>query len=164
MTMDGSPIIGPAWGLRNFWLNEGHSFGILDSVTDESGDVDSSNLFVGRFSKNLFDQSDVGVIFTHGDPTSNDPSYTVGTDLNLRTDSFQGDKNLRFTVGAGPAGGEQEAHACQRKQAQVDVPSIQQVGGEKDVEDRQRRSEQQQPDEHGDPAQCQQQCGYNEDE
>jgi dimethylglycine dehydrogenase len=27
-TPDGSPIIGPAWGLDNFWLNEGHSFGI----------------------------------------------------------------------------------------------------------------------------------------
>jgi dimethylglycine dehydrogenase len=27
-TPDGSPIIGPAWGLSNFWLNEGHSFGI----------------------------------------------------------------------------------------------------------------------------------------
>ena len=27
-TPDGSPIIGPAWGVRNFWLNEGHSFGV----------------------------------------------------------------------------------------------------------------------------------------
>ena len=27
-TPDGSPIVGPAWGLPNFWLNEGHSFGI----------------------------------------------------------------------------------------------------------------------------------------
>ena len=27
-TPDGSPIIGPAWSLPNFWLNEGHSFGI----------------------------------------------------------------------------------------------------------------------------------------
>ena len=27
-TPDGGPIIGPAWGKRNFWLNEGHSFGI----------------------------------------------------------------------------------------------------------------------------------------
>ena len=27
-TPDGSPIIGPAWGLKNFWLNEGHSFGV----------------------------------------------------------------------------------------------------------------------------------------
>ncbi len=27
-TPDGGPIIGPAWGLKNFWLNEGHSFGV----------------------------------------------------------------------------------------------------------------------------------------
>jgi len=27
-TPDGSPIIGPAWDKKNFWLNEGHSFGI----------------------------------------------------------------------------------------------------------------------------------------
>ncbi|MDZ7770503.1 MAG: FAD-binding oxidoreductase [Woeseiaceae bacterium] len=27
-TPDGNPIIGPAWDRRNFWLNEGHSFGI----------------------------------------------------------------------------------------------------------------------------------------
>ncbi|MCJ2189207.1 GcvT family protein [Novosphingobium beihaiensis] len=27
-TPDGSPIVGPAWNKKNFWLNEGHSFGI----------------------------------------------------------------------------------------------------------------------------------------
>ncbi|MDC1383281.1 FAD-dependent oxidoreductase [Candidatus Puniceispirillum sp.] len=27
-TPDGNPIVGPAWNLPNFWLNEGHSFGI----------------------------------------------------------------------------------------------------------------------------------------
>ena len=27
-TPDGSPIVGPAWDVPNFWLNEGHSFGI----------------------------------------------------------------------------------------------------------------------------------------
>jgi dimethylglycine dehydrogenase len=27
-TPDGSPIVGPVPGLRNFWLNEGHSFGV----------------------------------------------------------------------------------------------------------------------------------------
>lgn len=27
-TPDGSALIGPAWGVRNLWLNEGHSFGI----------------------------------------------------------------------------------------------------------------------------------------
>lgn len=27
-TPDGSPMVGPAWDKKNFWLNEGHSFGI----------------------------------------------------------------------------------------------------------------------------------------
>ncbi|MEM7170425.1 MAG: FAD-dependent oxidoreductase [Pseudomonadota bacterium] len=27
-TPDGAPLIGPAWGLKNYWLSEGHSFGI----------------------------------------------------------------------------------------------------------------------------------------
>ena len=27
-TPDGNPIVGPAWGKRHLWLNEGHSFGI----------------------------------------------------------------------------------------------------------------------------------------
>ncbi len=27
-TPDGSPIIGPAWDIKNFWINEGHSFGV----------------------------------------------------------------------------------------------------------------------------------------
>ncbi|MXZ32243.1 MAG: FAD-binding oxidoreductase, partial [Gammaproteobacteria bacterium] len=27
-TPDGNPIVGPAWDLENFWLSEGHSFGI----------------------------------------------------------------------------------------------------------------------------------------
>jgi dimethylglycine dehydrogenase len=27
-TPDGSPIVGPAWQLKNVWLNEGHSFGV----------------------------------------------------------------------------------------------------------------------------------------
>jgi dimethylglycine dehydrogenase len=30
-TPDGSPIVGPAWDRRNFWLNEGHSFGVTAS-------------------------------------------------------------------------------------------------------------------------------------
>ena len=27
-TPDGNPIVGPAWGIDNFWLSEGHSFGV----------------------------------------------------------------------------------------------------------------------------------------
>lgn len=28
-TPDGAPLVGPAWGLKNFWLAEGNTFGIL---------------------------------------------------------------------------------------------------------------------------------------
>ncbi len=27
-TPDGGPLVGPAWGVKNVWLNEGHSFGV----------------------------------------------------------------------------------------------------------------------------------------
>ena len=27
-TPDGGPMIGPAWGLKNYWMSEGHSFGV----------------------------------------------------------------------------------------------------------------------------------------
>jgi dimethylglycine dehydrogenase len=52
-TPDGSPIIGPAWGLRNFWLNEGHSFGITAAgeVRLHQGAVDighASELHTGK--------------------------------------------------------------------------------------------------------------------
>jgi len=30
-TPDGSPMVGPAWGLKNFWMSEGHSFGVTAS-------------------------------------------------------------------------------------------------------------------------------------
>jgi hypothetical protein len=76
---------------------EGYSYGILDSLTGDSDGLASRNLFAGRFSKNVLDQSDVGVIFTQGDPTGDEDSYTVGADLNLRTDKFLGDRNLRFS-------------------------------------------------------------------
>ncbi|MFT7670166.1 MAG: hypothetical protein ACI8X5_002873 [Planctomycetota bacterium] len=76
---------------------DGYSFGLLDSQTKTSGDLDARNLFAGRFAKNIFEQSSVGVIYTHGDPTGAQDDFTAGADLNLRTDSFMGDHSLRFT-------------------------------------------------------------------
>jgi dimethylglycine dehydrogenase len=34
-TPDGNPIIGPAWDIDNFWLSEGHSFGITAALRDQ---------------------------------------------------------------------------------------------------------------------------------
>jgi dimethylglycine dehydrogenase len=39
-TPDGNPIIGPAWDRDNFWLNEGHSFGITAGRGLAAGRVD----------------------------------------------------------------------------------------------------------------------------
>ena len=73
------------------------SFGVLDVQTQSTDDVDSQNLFSGRVQRNLFTQSDVGVTLTHGDPNGATTSTTFGADVHLRTDSFLGDRNLRFT-------------------------------------------------------------------
>ena len=84
---------------------DGYSLGLLDvqtgssSYEDDDGPVslDAQNLFVGRFSKNLGDQSDAGLLWTHGNPDGG-AGATLGADLNYRTDSFLGDKNLRFSA------------------------------------------------------------------
>jgi hypothetical protein len=81
---------------------DGLSYGLLDVQTDSSGALDSQNLFAGRISKNIFEQSDVGVIWTSGDPRGGGDANTVGVDLNLRTNDFLGDDTLRwqsFVVG-----------------------------------------------------------------
>jgi hypothetical protein len=49
-----------------------------------SEDVSAKDLFVGRFSANVLDESSVGMIVTSGDPTSNDSNTVVGTDFLYR--------------------------------------------------------------------------------
>ena len=76
---------------------DGYRFGLLDSQTKAAGENPERNLFVGRFAKNIYEQSSVGVIYTHGGPTSSPDDFTAGADLNLRTDTFMGDHSLRFS-------------------------------------------------------------------
>ncbi len=59
-TPDGNPIVGPAWGLRNFWLSEGHSFGITAAggagkylaewIVDGNPSIDMTGVDPRRFS------------------------------------------------------------------------------------------------------------------
>jgi hypothetical protein len=55
--------------------------GTLAIRQDEFGTVDSKNLFIGRFSANVLKESNVGVIFTDGNPSSNIDNTVVGTDF-----------------------------------------------------------------------------------
>ncbi len=77
---------------------ESYGFGVMDVQTDSTRTLDGENLFTGRFSKNLLEQSDIGVIWTHGNPESGSRSDTYGADFNYRTDEFLGDSNLRFST------------------------------------------------------------------
>jgi hypothetical protein len=69
-------------------------FGALAVRTGDLGALDPQELFVGRYSHNLLEQSEAGVLVTHGDPTGATDNTTVGADFNYRTTSFAGDRNL----------------------------------------------------------------------
>ena len=60
------------------------SIGALAIRQEEYDDIDAKDLFVTRGSYNLFDESAVGFIMTHGDPTSNEANSVVGLDFLYR--------------------------------------------------------------------------------
>ena len=68
--------------------------GLLDVQQAEYEDVSSQNLGVARFTYDIFEESFVGAIATHGDPASNDDNAVVGMDLRLRNSRFRGDRVL----------------------------------------------------------------------
>ncbi|MGD8341548.1 MAG: sugar-binding protein [Gammaproteobacteria bacterium] len=54
--------------------------------------VDAQDILIGRISANVLGESNVGMIFTDGDPWSNDSSSTYGTDFNYRNTRLPGNK------------------------------------------------------------------------
>ncbi len=74
-----------------------YNVGLLDvetrAVPGES--LARQNLLAARVSRNLFQQSFIGAIVTHGDPAGRG-NTVVGADARLATSKFRGDKNLTF--------------------------------------------------------------------
>jgi hypothetical protein len=60
------------------------SIGALAIRQEEYDDIDAKDLFVTRGSYNVLDESAVGFIMTHGDPTSNETNSVVGLDFLYR--------------------------------------------------------------------------------
>ncbi len=58
--------------------------GALAIRQEEAGDVQARDLFVARGSYNVLEESAVGFIMTHGDPTSNDSNSVLGLDFLYR--------------------------------------------------------------------------------
>ncbi len=95
-----------------------YTVGLLGIRQDGLGDVNTSNIFIGRVSANVLNESSIGMIVTSGDPTSNIDNKLGGVDfryLNTRlpdgkeleadawyqisdTDGLDGD-NAAFGVG-----------------------------------------------------------------
>ncbi len=94
---DGQPVPLDA-ALKLSGRTDGFAFGLLDVQTGDRHELDAQNLFAGRFSKNLFEQSDAGVIVTQGDPLGGGRAGTYGADFNFRRDDFLSDQSLRLTT------------------------------------------------------------------
>jgi hypothetical protein len=56
------------------------------------------NLLAGRVSRDIFQQSYVGAIFTHGNPSGEGENSLIGADARFATSKFRGDKNLSLDV------------------------------------------------------------------
>ncbi|MCZ6795889.1 MAG: DUF5916 domain-containing protein [Planctomycetota bacterium] len=67
-----------------------YNIGVLDAVLEEHGELEMKNAFVTRISRNVLEQSSVGMIATHGDPSSDQENLLLGADAGFRTSRFLG--------------------------------------------------------------------------
>jgi hypothetical protein len=65
------------------------NIGVLDTYVDEHDGVDAQNLFTGRFSANVLEESQVGVIATSGDPLSDEDNHLAGADFFYRNSNVR---------------------------------------------------------------------------
>jgi hypothetical protein len=112
-------------GLKVSGRVERWNVGFLDTETarrDEL-DLDRQNLLAARVSRNLFRQSFVGALVTHGDPSGAGSNTLAGADARLATSTFRGRENLSldlfaFVTDDGASGGKGHAWG-----AKLDYPN-----------------------------------------
>jgi hypothetical protein len=68
----------------------GFGVGVLSVLTDSTPDADGQILSVARISHPVFDESQLGVIVTHGDPTGATTNTVAGIDFQHRDSNFWG--------------------------------------------------------------------------
>ena len=64
------------------------NIGVVNAQIDSDGDVPSKNLLATRVSRNVFEESTIGIIVTNGDPSSSNDNWLIGGDVYLRTTDF----------------------------------------------------------------------------
>ena len=92
-------------GLKLTGRQSDYNVGVLDVETGSEsniglsgGRVDRQNLMAARVSRNILQQSWIGGIVTHGNPTGAGGNTLVGTDARFATSTFRGDKNLSLAL------------------------------------------------------------------
>ena len=70
------------------------TIGLLDVQTDEHAGIASKNLFVGRVARQVFAESNVGLIATQGDPRGPGKNSVVGADFAYVNSQISGRKSL----------------------------------------------------------------------
>lgn len=91
-------------GLKVSGRQSGWNVGLLDvqtrRTTLEEGPLAPQNLLALRVSRNLFEQSWIGVIATRGNPTGQGRNDLIGFDSRLATSHFRKNKNLSLDLWA----------------------------------------------------------------
>lgn len=86
------------WGARLNGRIKRSDLYFLQVRTDEDGDRPGENFTVGRVLQSISSESTIGAIYTRRDTDGSDSPVrqTFGTDLELNTSRFMGNKNLQF--------------------------------------------------------------------
>jgi hypothetical protein len=83
------------------------NIGLLDvqtghaDIRNEDGKsfrLDGQNLLAARVSRDIFEQSYIGAIFTRGNPAGTGDNSLIGADARFATSRFRGDKNLKLDL------------------------------------------------------------------
>jgi len=82
-----------------------YNVGVLDVETGSQRDpllpggvVERQNLIAARVSRNIFQQSWIGGMVTHGNPTGAGSNTLLGADARFATSTFRGNKNLSLAL------------------------------------------------------------------
>lgn len=92
--LDGAPVDieygGKLSGRVGRW-----NLGALAIKQDEAGDIEASDIFVGRMVANVLEGSSVGFMVTNGDPRSNLDNSLVGVDFRYFSSRLAGGRTLQ---------------------------------------------------------------------
>ncbi len=85
------------WGVKVYGKIGRTNLALLDVKTRAFNGIPSRNYFAGRIYQNIFSESKVGIIFTSGEPGSEDTNTLFGIDFRYSTSRFL--KNKNFAAG-----------------------------------------------------------------